>query len=250
MSPRRGGHIADLDVVHAFWQEERPEGNYFAAVGPNARSATILTVLAPFIDESASILEVGCNVGRNLNHLYQCGFKGVAGVEISGPAVERLRSSYEELKDVPIYVGPAEEELSKLPTNGFDVVFTMAVLEHIHPSSRQVMDEIARVASRYVLAIEPTPQHAHDTSRQYPWDIPAEFARVGLKPKTRIPWRAAWTMPKNADNYWQPGFDHYWAYLFEVPGTRPTSRSSVSSTLRRLKRRVPVLKSVPLRPRR
>ena len=142
--------------LRRFWQQQRPVGNYFLTPQTSYRSETIINMLKPWITSEYSILEVGCNVGRNLNHLYMSGYENLAGIEINENAVQRLRRAYPQLKSVNIDVGPAEEVLAHYRSSSFDVVFTMAVLEHIHPSSRTVFSQIARVARRYVLAIEPS----------------------------------------------------------------------------------------------
>ena len=84
----------ELDNIHTFWKEESPEGNFFPAIDCNLRSGTIQSALMGNIKPKTSILEVGCNVGRNLNHLHKMGFTNVAGVEINEHAVKRLREEY------------------------------------------------------------------------------------------------------------------------------------------------------------
>ncbi len=44
--------------------------------------------------------------------------------------------------------------LRELPDDSVDVIFTMAVLLHIHPSSAGLFREIVRVARTYVCTIE------------------------------------------------------------------------------------------------
>ncbi|MDN5767001.1 MAG: class I SAM-dependent methyltransferase [Humibacillus sp.] len=125
----------------------------------------------------ARILEVGCNVGRNLAYLVDHGYSHVEGVEISPHAVELLRETYPQLSDTSIHLGSAEDILPSLADDSFDLVFTMAVIEHIHPSSTQVFDEIVRIG-KSVLAIEPPGRTSH---RQYPHDVPQIFASRGLR---------------------------------------------------------------------
>ena len=164
VSPNICAHIAvasgrrqidKREKLRRFWQQQRPFGNYFPTPQTSYRSETIINMLKPWITSEYSILEVGCNVGRNLNHLYMSGFEKLAGIEINENAVQRLRRAYPQLKSVNVDIGPAEEVLEHYRSSSFDVVFTMAVLEHIPPSSRTVFSQIARVTHRYVLAIEP-----------------------------------------------------------------------------------------------
>ncbi len=98
-----------------------------------------------------SVLEIGCNVGANLQWICKLASSGeVYGVDINKRALERLRSN---LPSVNAIRSPARN----LPfrDNRFDLVFTAGVL--IHQSNDTlpiVMAEIVRCARRYVLCIE------------------------------------------------------------------------------------------------
>lgn len=96
------------------------------------------------------ILEVGCNVGWNLEYLRRIGHPGAWGVEPQPYAVERIRQRWPGLD---VRVGTAFD----LPfaDASFDLVFTSGVLIHIGPDELpRALDEMYRVSRRYVLAIE------------------------------------------------------------------------------------------------
>lgn len=167
--------IVSRETLHDFWRQNAPEGNAPEGfIRPLGRSAALLDLLRD-LPHDATVLEVGCNVGRNLAYLHDHGYQKLTGVEISPYAVELLRTTYPQLSDTDIHVGPAETVLPRFADGAFDLVFTMAVLEHIHPDSGIVFDEIARIG-RNVLAIEPD---AHASSRQYPHNIPRLFTDRG-----------------------------------------------------------------------
>lgn len=172
--------IMERDALHDFWRAPAPEGNVPAdyidpALLPRSRA---LYDLISDLSREARILEVGCNAGRNLAFLYDHGFRNVEGVEISPHAVSLLRSRYPQLSECPIHLGAAESVLPRIPADSFDLIFTMAVLEHIHPDSSDLFLHIARIAPR-VLAIEPA--EGHSSSRQYPHRLERRFERHGLK---------------------------------------------------------------------
>ena len=178
LKERYGRRTMDpVEAIHEFWRQPNPEGNepdqYLKPIG----RSRVLAELIDWLPKDARILEVGCNVGRNLAFLHDHGWTNVAGVEISPHAVRLLRKSYPQLSQAEIHVGAAENLLPRMESDSFDLIFTMAVLEHLHPDSRSVFSDIARLSS-HVLAIEPD---AHVSHRQYPYDIQAEFARVGLR---------------------------------------------------------------------
>jgi SAM-dependent methyltransferase len=207
----------DVEQLYEFWRQESPDGNYFTPFANSNRSETILRMMAGLLDPSHSILEIGCNVGRNLDHLWGRGFRNLAGLEISEAAVRRLRDSYPNLSEIPVMLGPAELLLPGLPAGSFDLVFTMAVLEHVHPSQSAVFREIARVSRRYVLAIEPRVGHA--THRQYPWDIVGCFEEARLQVIHHASWSSLWPTPLAENPEWGSGFEAYDAWVFEtVPG--------------------------------
>ena len=193
--------------LHEFWRQPAPPGNnphdYVRAVG---RSQALLEIISD-LPKDARILEVGCNVGRNIAYLYDHGYTGVEGVEISPHAVELLRETFPQLKDSEVHLGAAGETLPKFADDEFDLVFTMAVLEHIHPDESTVFDDMARIG-KHVLAIEPEGRLSH---RQFPHDVPKEFGDRGL---TMVSNKPMGEFPSNAGDKTIYAFN---AYRFERP---------------------------------
>lgn len=96
------------------------------------------------------VLEVGCNVGWNLEYLKRLGVPERYGIEPQYYAVERARWRG---PDFGVIHGTAFD----LPFRDgwFDLAFTSGVLIHIAPESiTKALDEIYRVSSRWVVAIE------------------------------------------------------------------------------------------------
>lgn len=170
---RRMDHQATL---HEFWRQPNPQGNephrYVNAV---TRSQALLEIIAD-VPKDARVLEIGCNVGRNLAYLHEHGYHRVEGIEINPHAVALLRETYPHLASTEIHIGAAGEVLPRLADDEFDLVYTMAVLEHIHPDEASVFDDMARIG-RQILAIEP---HGRLSHRQFPHDIRQVFGDRGL----------------------------------------------------------------------
>lgn len=99
----------------------------------------------------ASVLEVGCNVGRNLVALR--GFvEEIHAVEPNAEAVRQARA-HPALEGVDIREGDA----FALPfaDESVDLVFTSGVLIHVAPDElERAVREIVRVARHYVLCVE------------------------------------------------------------------------------------------------
>ena len=105
-----------------------------------------------FLDnlELNRILEVGCNVGNQLNVLKKMGYLDLWGIELQDYAVEVARKRTGGLN---IVKGTAFDIPFK--NDFFDLVFTSGVLIHISPDDiDKVLDEIYRCTSKYIWGFE------------------------------------------------------------------------------------------------
>ena len=95
-----------------------------------------------------SILECGCNIGRNLRFLNQSNPNATKSIiEISKPAFEFVTNFY-ELREA--FNGPIVD--AKLESNSFDLVFTIGVLIHIHPSDLlKNLEKMYLWSNKYIL---------------------------------------------------------------------------------------------------
>ncbi|WP_339227469.1 class I SAM-dependent methyltransferase [Oceanobacillus sp. FSL K6-2867] len=153
-----------LNEIHDHWVKNSTPMRYANKL---ERSEFLLKYVEKYVEKKGKVLEVGCNVGRNLNHLYEHGYKGMTGIEISQEAAISLQKTYPKLaEDAVIINSPVEDVIKKFLPNSFNLVFSMAVFEHIHPDSEWVFEEIARITGSYLITVE-----AEETSR---WHI---FAR-------------------------------------------------------------------------
>ena len=94
------------------------------------------------------ILEVGCNIGNNLNSFPSdfCVF----GMDMNEKALEKAKLRYPnfDFKQGSITKIPFED-------NYFDLVFTRGVLIHIHPDDvKTAMKELLRVSSKWIFNLE------------------------------------------------------------------------------------------------
>ena len=107
------------------------------------------------LSKDEPILEIGCNVGRNLNFLYQQGFHNLYGIEINESAISAMKKYYPDMaSDSTILEGPVEERIKEIKDKEMTLTFTMAVLETIHPSSNFIFSEISRITSKFLIVIE------------------------------------------------------------------------------------------------
>jgi len=138
-----------------------------------------LKVLEKYASRDARILEPGCNVGRNLNYLFKCGFTNLEGIELSKDALELLKKSYPEMaRHITIHDRSIEEIITSFKDNAFDIVYTMAVLQHIHPASEWVFSEIVRITNSFLITME---GEDYVSWRHFPRNYKKIFESLGMK---------------------------------------------------------------------
>jgi len=55
---------------------------------------------------------------------------------------------------IPLIWSPIEEQIMRIPNNSIDVMFTMGVLMHLHPSSTWVFNYIKHIIRKYLIIAE------------------------------------------------------------------------------------------------
>lgn len=143
------------------------------------KSELLLRLVRQVANNYVSVLEIGCNVGRNLYHLFSAGYTNLTGIEINEEAVRLLRAAFPDMAgQIVVHNAPAETVLPGMAADTFDLVFTMAVLEHIHRDSEWLFGDIARVTKEYLITIE---DEEHISWRHFPRNYRKVFERLGLR---------------------------------------------------------------------
>jgi len=102
------------------------------------------------LDRDLKILEVGANIGLQLETLRLMGFKNLSGIELNAYAIEKANKLHPNLR---IIQGSAFDLPFK--DREFDFVYTSGVLIHIAPKDLpEVLDEIYRISNRYIWCYE------------------------------------------------------------------------------------------------
>lgn len=102
--------------------------NYLRGKNKHIASNHLVEIVSTFVGHDSSILEVGCNAGRNLCHLQSAGFKHLCGVEVNERAIRCMRLAYPNLSGA-VFHGNIAEVVPMLASK--DLIFSMAVLMHI-----------------------------------------------------------------------------------------------------------------------
>lgn len=169
--------------LQRYWKNppKRDKGNlpdaYLDSELTVARTKLLVNYIKYYSLKNDSILEIGCNVGRNLNALYNNGFHNLYGIEISKNAIKELRNKYVMLKDCDIQNISVEDYLIK-DNDKKDIIFTMAVLQHIPIESEWIFESISKKFNKYLITIE---DEVWKSERHFPRNYGKVFEKYGLK---------------------------------------------------------------------
>ncbi|HSW65480.1 MAG TPA: class I SAM-dependent methyltransferase [Dissulfurispiraceae bacterium] len=172
----------DVNENQSFWKRVNPEGYLHATPERGAKLIELFNELG--IEPSASILELGCNCGRNLAALWDAGYHNLVGVEINPKAVRVMNANYGQSRPVlaaNMHCSSIEDYTKAQDQAGvqFDVIYTMAVLFHMHPDSEWCYENIANMTGRYLITIEC--ERSQKPPRHYARKYKAIFEGYGLK---------------------------------------------------------------------
>jgi 2-polyprenyl-3-methyl-5-hydroxy-6-metoxy-1,4-benzoquinol methylase len=118
---------------------------------------TALLSIWPEIPLDTRILELGCNVGRQTYRLQTLGYTNLTRADINPHA---LRDTHFPHTSRALIVDLEGEDCGELEGEKFDLVFTVAVLEHIY--SDRVLDKISSLATGFIAVCEDE-EHTLDT---------------------------------------------------------------------------------------
>ena len=142
------------------------------------RSEFLVSIVKRYLNCEGSILEVGCNVGRNMQNLFNAGFRNLSGVEISAKALEIMKLKFPTLvKSSSIYNSTIEDWVQSYSSLQFDLIFAMAVLEHIHWDSDWVFSYLSKMSKKYLVIIEDEWQVSN---RHFPRNYKDIFENLGM----------------------------------------------------------------------
>jgi SAM-dependent methyltransferase len=128
---------------------------YYARIGPNEVSETIVTVLEYYASEESAILEVGCSSGRHLERLREAGFENLTGIDINEESFAVMAEQFPELAETGTFrTGAIEDVVPDLADDAFDVVYSVETLQHVHPDDKWVFEELARVTGHLLVTAE------------------------------------------------------------------------------------------------
>jgi SAM-dependent methyltransferase len=168
------------EEILAYWRDpgvQNQPSHYLPNQVNSQRSAFLVKLCQEIrLEPRHTILELGCNAGRNLLHLWQAGYQNLYGIEINKAAVQLMRQTFPELS-ARIRIGTIEDLLPVSPV--FHLIFTVAVLVHIHPDSDWIFAEMAKKTRNYLITIED--EVTYKSSRHVARNYQGIFESLGMK---------------------------------------------------------------------
>lgn len=167
------------DQLRNYWMSPSDTGNRPEAYARNLKRSEFLgNLVKSLVPQPRTILEIGCNVGRNLDFLRGANYQNLTGIELSTPAVEEMKRYFPDLAaSATIINAPVESVLPGFKDRQFDLVYTMAVLVHIPPESESIFSDIARIAGQQIITIE---DEQHHSIRHFPRNYNTIFVNLGF----------------------------------------------------------------------
>lgn len=141
-----------------YWKEPTDGDNRkedYADKGNEDRSRFLAKLIDAHCPGARNALEIGCNVGRNLNFLRKNKGISVGGIEINEDALHLMQKTYPDLRSQTFWQGSAPRVIQDIPKDAFDLVFSMAVFMHLHPKTPpSFWEQVMRVARTHIITIE------------------------------------------------------------------------------------------------
>lgn len=147
----------DPDQVREDWAERSGAYSpaYYARLGPNEVSETLVSVLDHYVDDDAAILELGCGSGRHLARLLDAGFENLSGIDVNDESFDVMGEHFPAIAEAgTFHTGAIEDRLPGFSDDAFDVVYSVETLQHVHPDESWVFEELARVTAELLVTAE------------------------------------------------------------------------------------------------
>ncbi len=170
------------DQLQEYWRkqskndENDPEGYIHAE---NNRAEYLLDLIKKLeLEPEESILELGMSSGKVFSHIYNNGYHNLTGIEINSEAIEIMKKAFPKVaKNTELIKLSLEDALPSIPDGKFSLVYSMAVLESVHPESNFIFEHIARISKKYIITIE---TEFSVSPRHYPRDYKKIFKNLGF----------------------------------------------------------------------
>lgn len=162
--------------AHAYWRDPPHQNKAQRYLNREARS--VVALAEKYIPKDARILELGCSVGETLEALRAAGYSDLTGIEINPESVKLLMQLHGDLFQVAtVHIGTIEEVLPRL--GGFDLIYSKAVLCHLHPDSEAAVFANMAHQAHTIITIED--EQTSTSGRHFARNYRSVFAAFGFR---------------------------------------------------------------------
>ena len=146
----------ELEEVHGYWKQPCIENDPWLYVVESEPSMNLVySFLWNKIPKDYKILEIGCNVGRNLDCLYRAGFTNLSGLDINKEALKLgIKTFPDTVGKIDLIHSSIEDHMWRPTGDTYDMIFTMGVLMHLHPTSMWVTTLFYQRTNKFLITAE------------------------------------------------------------------------------------------------
>jgi SAM-dependent methyltransferase len=132
-----------------------------------------IITLAP--DRNTSILDMGCNVGRHLNFLFEQGYRNLRGIDFSSAAIRDMEVRYPEMFASSAIAAISFQDYLRNNPEPADIIYSRgATYELVHPGF-PLIKMVCKTAKKHVVLVISETGHSYPRFWQY------EFACNGFE---------------------------------------------------------------------
>jgi SAM-dependent methyltransferase len=118
-------------------------------------SKVLLSEITSCAKPQDRVLDLGCNVGRELNHLWELGFRDLTGVEIGEAPVRAMKEVFPEMAGGSRIINRSmTEAIVEFGDAEFDLVYAHGSLVSLSAREQFVFDEMVRVTRCLIVTLE------------------------------------------------------------------------------------------------
>ena len=160
-------------TTNKYWEKYSTD-NFFTELDP-ASKVLCGEVKSLLEDKTSSILDLGCNVGRHLNNLYESGWYNLNGVDFSSSAIKAMGTRYPEMHQKIKTTATSFQKFLPECNEMFDLVYTRGATFELVPPKFSLIKNVCKVAKKYVVLVIGEVDHSYPRHWEY------EFAREGFE---------------------------------------------------------------------
>ncbi len=147
-----------INNSHSYWHKPtdgKNDAELYAGASSIPRSLYFIEMVNKYCNDIVSAMEIGCNVGRHLDSLYNNFNINITGIDISRYALDLGQKTFPSLSNGIFHCGAAEDIIKNIDTNEYDLVYSIAALMHINLDEQDdFWENIIRVSKKYIITIE------------------------------------------------------------------------------------------------